>query len=297
MNIYSDGTDDLAHFRKHASPVAPAAFDGSWCTVEWQPDAFSPQRFCIGVLVGNSQSFEFKLVSDGGKFECVYGKGFGFNVREVVEAAEFELTRMRSLGFRRDVSLEHAALCVSERWPTSGRSVEGVLSRLFNEVVAMEPAVDRQSSEFQTLDTEQVRRMVNDELKRIGHLKFEQIVVNPRHAVRLPADLRDHYLDFNLKTASQVGSVLSAVYKTPHIVELNLLKAGRDIRTYSEIEKINDFALFVMSASEGQLGDSYSQISDLIDAQTWCLEKQGFRVVCFEEPAPLAKEILEWAKL
>jgi hypothetical protein len=194
------------------------------------------------------------------------------------------------------IEFESSTLSISKPWHTSGKSPEQVLARLFTDVVVMEPRTEKQPRDFVTLDTEQVRHLVHEELKKIAGTRFEKIVVESQHVIAAGNESAPHVLDFNLRPSKGAGSVLSAVYKTPSTVELNLLRASRDLATYGTIRKVDDLALFIMTGKREQFEASeFSRMSDLVDEQSWCLERQGFRVVSFDEPRPIAESILEWA--
>lgn len=296
--LFSEGPDPFSHLRSKLVSVPAADFDGLWATVELQPDMFAPQRFTIGVVVGYAGGgFAFRLLSDASKFDCVYGKKAASLLRPLIDSAEQSLARTaREKHALTAVEFESSCLSISKPWTTSGKSPEHVLARLFSDVVAMEPSTEKQPRDFVTLDTEQVRHMVNEELKKIAGTRFERIVVAPHHVIPAESDSGPHILDFNLRPATGAGSVLSAVYKTPGTVELNLLRASRDLATYGTIRKVDNLALFIMTGKREQFeSGEFARMSDLVDEQSWCLERQGFRVVSFDEPRPIADSILEWA--
>lgn len=296
--LLSDGDDPFVHLRSKMLSVSKATFEGHWATVEIQPDTFVPQKFTIGVVVGYPEGgFSFRLVSDLKKFDCVYGKKVASDLSPLLEAAERSLARAaRDKSPLNLIEFDSDSLSLSSPWSSSGKSPQEVLARLFADVVTMEPSTEKQQRDFITLDTEQVRHLVNEELKRIAGTRFEKIIVGPHHVIAADDGSAPHVLDFNLRPLKGAGSVLSAVYKTPGTVELNLLRASRDLATYAKIRKVDDLALFVMTGKREQFESSeYSRMSDLIDEQSWCLERQGFMVVSFDEPLPLARSVVEWA--
>lgn len=297
----SAGPDPYAHLRSQITPVEAAEFEGMWATIELQPNTFIPQRFTIGVVVGSPEGgFVFRLLSDASKFDCVYGKKTAALFKPLIESAEYTLVRSaKEKVALADILFESANLFISQPWVTSGRNPEQVLSRLFSDVVTMEPIEEKRHRNFETLDTEQVRRIVHEELKRIGGIQFERIVTEEyKHVIPADDGGGQHVLNFDLRSEKGAGSILSAVYKTHGTVELNLLRSSRDLATYGKIRKVDDLALFIMTAKEEQYESSeYSLMRELLDEQSWCLERQGFRVVSFDEPEPIAKSILEWASV
>lgn len=298
--FFSKGPDPFAHLRSHIVDVPQAAFEGLWASVELQPDIFVPQRFTIGALVGYPDGgFAFRLISDAAKFDCVYGKKVTALLRPLIDSAEQTLMRAsRDKHSLASITFDSTCLTLSKPWPTSGKNPEQTLARLFSDVVAMEPSKEKQTRDFITLDTEQVRHLVQQELKRIGGTRYEKIVVEPSHLIPAPDGAGSHVLDFNLRPVNGAGSVLSAVYKTPGTVELNLLRASRDLATYRAFRKVDNLALFIMTGKREQFeAIEFARLHDMIDEQSWCLENQGFRVVTFDEPLPIAESILEWAAM
>ena len=102
---------------------------------------FVPQRFTVGVVVAYpTGGFSYRLISDLTKFECVYGRKGSALVRSLVESAEFSLARAAREDATIDaITFQTGCVITSVPWATSGKSPEHVLSRLFLEVVMMEP--------------------------------------------------------------------------------------------------------------------------------------------------------------
>lgn len=299
--FYSPDANPLGHLTDHYLEVGAALFNGVWAMVELQPDLFSPQKFVIGVAVGESDGgFVFRLVSDARKFECVYGKSKLGYIKTLLDSAEHSLIRAMNARIQlNQVEFECSNLSLSSPWVTSGASDEHVMARLFAEVVAMEPSEDKDSKEFFSLDTGQVRRLVAAELKRIGGMRYEQVAVEPKEVVLVDEQSGEtHALDLTLRKSSGAGSVLSAVYKTPSTIELNLLRASRDLSVYGRMRKADDLALFIMSARPEHFEPiEYGRVSDLLDEQSWRLERQGFRVEVYDDPSSIARSIYEWADI
>ena len=301
-SLISDGSDPIAHLRTHMAKTAVPPFSGMWGTVDLQPDLFSPQRFCVGVVVAPSGEgpMEFRLISDATKFECLYNRTVASQMRLLLKSAEQSLHRAARVACRFDgIEFNSDNLCIAGPFPTSGASQEAVVARLFSEVVAMEPSQEeRAPRDFISIDTAQVRLLVANEIKRIGGTLYERVAVSEAETLIVDETGTTHELDLNLRTAMGVGSVVSAVYRTPNTIELNLLRSSRDLATYARIREVRDVAMFIMSAQRHQFVPSeYERISELLDEQSWRLENQGFRVTVFDDPKAIATDVLEWAGL
>lgn len=299
--IFSHSADHLLNLRSQATTVNTPVFKGSWSSIEIQPDIFSPQKFIIGVAVQPINSrLHFKLLDEFKKFECVYGDKFSQStIRELFNYAESTL-RIAAQTKRplSEIEFDTEHLSISVPKYTSGADSEVTVERLFSEIVSMAPHIRKKGREFESIDTNKVRILVNEELKRIAHLDFEKIVL-PDTSGMLYDDTSNnsrHYLDFNLLTKSACGSVVSAVYKTAATIEINLLRTTRDLTTYSRIKKINDTGVFLLLPNKEHLEPKeYKHIDELIGEQSWKLERDGIRVVGLESHVELAKEVYSWA--
>lgn len=293
------GTTDFSHLTQLASKVPQPSFAGAWSTIELQPDTFTPQHFTIGVAVQSpNDRLYFKLLDDFKKFECVYGDQFPQkSLREILAFAEetLRLAAQKKLALP-ELSFETSCLFLSKPSYTSGDDRESTVERLFSELVVMAPHAKKTGDGFESIDTPHARALVNKELKRIAQMDFEKIVVENNQGILIEENGVKHFLDLNLRTARACGSVISAVYKSPASVELNLLKSSRDLTTYSRVKNLNDIGLFLLLPNQEALPPKdYKKIEDMIGEQEWKLERDGFRVVSLPSEQQLAQEIYLWA--
>lgn len=297
-------TPSFAGSTEHMSQFALATpkpeFTGAWATLELQPDIFVPQRFTIGVVVQSpGDRLHFKLLDDFKKFECLYQERFPQkSVRELLAYAEEALRRaVQSNTAIPEVQFDTNCLMLAAPQFTSGNDRESSVERLFSEVVVMAPSGKRKASEFQSIDTQQARELVNRELKQIAQMDFDRIATPQRQGILLDYEGTKHFLDLNLITTRACGSVTSAVYKTAQSVEMNLLKSSRDLTTYSRIRKMDDIGLFLLMPEAGAVEPKeFKHIEAVIEEHEWKLERDGFRVVSLPSPLALAREIYDWAK-
>lgn len=298
----SPGSDSYAHLRPHTAAVLKAAFEGVWGTIELQPDVFARQKYTVGVAVAALDGrFSFRLLEDLGKFECLYSRDDVAEIRSIIETAEHSLLRaQRDKIALKDVLFETNAIVLGDLWATSGASNEAVLSRLFLDVVPFVSREERKARDFVTLDNAAVRRMVNEELKRISGLAFERITTGHQRAIVDKNTGESHWLDFNLEPRGKAGSVISAVYKTPVNVELNFLRAAHDLATYARLKSLRDqqLGLFVMTPARDSMPVAeLDRLENILGEQSWSLEKQGFVVAAHDTAGPLAQDVWEWSGL
>ncbi len=215
-------------------------FDGFWQRVIIQPDLFCAQTFDVGIVVSHSGGGrDFQLVEDLAKFECVYGRGHMKNIRDLLRVAEEVLFRATSLEnlVSCTTGLGSNNVYLSKPQPTSGAKLEVVLNRLFAESVVMQPAEPKQARDPTVINTETARRLVGDELRRIGGLAYERIVVDTEKPVAIRDDEGDlHVLDVTLVTNTGAGNVVSGAYKTKATMKAQLI-----FRTFFEVVSLFQF--------------------------------------------------------
>ena len=291
---------DISHLSRIATAVPKPNYKGEWATIELQPDAFVPQRFTIGVVVQSpGERLHFKLIDDFKKFECLYQDQFPQkSIREILAYAEVALRRsVQSSNSDKGITFDTNCLSISPFTYASGADGESCVERIFDEVVVMAPSARTKASEFESMDTPRVRKLVNEELKRIAGMDYERIVIPDNQGILLDDGGVKHFLDLNLLIPGACGSVTSAVYKTTQSVEINLLKSSRDLTTYSRVRKMNNIGLFLLLPERASMeSKDFKRITDTIEDHEWKLERDGFRVVSMDTPSDLAGEIYQWAK-
>ncbi|SFR57404.1 hypothetical protein SAMN05216203_1493 [Marinobacter daqiaonensis] len=304
MNFFTQEIGDLAvnSLISSGTQTQRDGFEGIWYSIEIQPDVFVPQWFNVGVAVQNvSGKLEFQILDYFKKFECIYGKKFNRNsffeirshAQEILRNAERDRIPLNCIHF------ETTALRISEQGYTSGMDITSTTNRLFREIVALEKNESDSKSNFESIDTSKARKLVSKELKRIANMDYEKIVnkENTKRGFEIEYNEEKHFLDVELLTRKACGNIVSAVYKSPQTIELNLLKSSRDLTTFSKIRGINDIGLFLLLPHEGTMSEKeFRSIDQLLKEQEWKLERDGFRVVSLPSEQDLAKEIYDWAR-
>jgi hypothetical protein len=300
INFFSKGDKPFSHLDVVTTEVPDSAFAGRWSTLELQPDLFVPQHYSVGVVVqATNQRLHYNLLSEFKKFECIYSGHLPSKLIEEMLGHAEEVLRQAAQHrvALEDVDFGSPNLYLSAPAHTAGASAEAIIVRLYDEVVVLEPGTPKRVRQFESIDTSTVRQLVNRALKSIAGYDFERIVLDTKGGVLVPGGDRTHYLDVNLRTARACGSVISAVYKTVGITEMNLLRANLDLTTFAKLQHLDEKGVFLMLPERSQLEQSeWDRIENVVGEHSWKLEQDGFRVVSYDSPDGLAKEIYDWAK-
>lgn len=135
------------------------------------------------------------------------------------------------------------------------------------------------------------------ELKLVAGIAFERIVTDWQRRIVDKGTGESHGLEFNLEPQGTAGSVISAVYKTVDRIELNFLRASRDLATYGRVRGlVEPLALFVMTPKPDSMPEAdLDRIENVLGEQSWSLEQQGFRVATSDSAKVLAADVWDWA--
>lgn len=299
ISFMTSGGNPFSHLHQHLTQVSSAPIEGFWSTLELQPDLFAPQSFSVGVVVQTENDrIHYHLLSDFKKFDCIYGHNFPKSVvSDMLSQAEEILRQAAQNRFNlNEVNFGTDNLRLSKPLFTSGKAIDTIIDRLYRDVVVLEPHDAKKIQLFETLDTPTVRKLVNDKLKEIAALNYERIVLDSDTGVLVRDGEKSHHLDFNLKTSSACGSVVSAVYKTVQSIEMNLLRANLDLTAYCRFNNFSARGVFLMLPDQSKLEPKeWRKVEDVVGEQSWKLERDGFRVAAFDSPELLAKEVYDWA--
>ena len=283
----------LESISRAAASVPTTEFKGFWRSIELQPDLFVPQTFCVGVLVGDHLgAFAYKILDDHKKFECIYGDRFPAQTRH--EFLEYLRITLKQAATSNEIAFETSNIHLSEPHFTSGGSLSATASRLYEEIVVMAPHKPRRST--LTIETAEARKLVNAELLRIASSDYQRIVVPAEAPITMDAHGKKRKLDINLAPGSTCGTVLSAVYATSQSVEINFLKSSLDLTTYANAKGIEHPGIFLLLPGNRLEPTIRRRISEIVEEQSWKLEREGVRFCSVDSEAKLAEEIYTWAK-
>lgn len=239
------------------------------------------------------------MLEDFRKFECVYREQLPHRyICELTAYAEHALrSAVRYKTVISEINFDTFHISISAPHYTSGETQEVTVERLFDEIVIMSPTGQPKQQAFEAIDTLKARELVNAELKQIAQMDYNRIVIPEKQGILLDFEGSKRFLDLNILMAGACGSVTSAVYKTTPSVEINLLKSGRDLTTYSRVRKVDAIGLFLLLPDPTIIEPKdFNKIENVISDHKWKLERDGFRVVGMSSPRELAEDIYAWAK-
>lgn len=146
----------FSNFQQHFAQVSPAPIEGFWFTLELQPDLFAPQSFSVGVVVQTKGGGVYcRILEDLTKLKHLYGHNFPeamvghvlSKAEETIRQAEqnqFDLSSLSHIGHEMDFGTDNLKL--SKPMFTSGKNIDDIVNRLYENVVVLEPGFDLDES-------------------------------------------------------------------------------------------------------------------------------------------------------
>lgn len=293
---------NLEKLRARALQRAAAAFEGQWHSIEFQPDLFVHQRFCVGVLAYGAGQADFRLMRTMGKFTCVYGSKIAeselqWALGEAAALLDVQRGEICERGIQKlDLGSPHFRL--SEGRFVRGSSITGVVGRLFEEQVAM--AIHQRDPDplFSTQENPLVRQTIRRLVKERAMLQFERIAV-PEEGVMVKDGDRLHTFNLDFDDGVRIGSVVSAWTTQRSTFEMNLLRAESDLFNYQRIRNKQHVALFIKmpDADTAWPKEARKNVLKFWDEEEWKLEQAGVRVITSSADDQLADSVLEFYQL
>lgn len=164
--------------------------------------------------------------------------------------------------------------------------VAGLHSSLYKARAPLKP------ERLPTQRDEAVRQQVRDAARRIGGLQADR-VFTPGGIIEVLDGGRKHHLDIPIKTERKVGSIMSAWYNTPALIERHFLRAQSNLAVAAERGRY-EAGLFISMPNSTAGRKNQLKAENVIDDMAWRLKRMGYYLEARETPESLAQEILDW---
>lgn len=268
---------------------------GEWFNIRWIPDLATGERLNIGVGFIENGRVHSRLLSYFERLKCLYGESSIYHA-ELVTSIVGQSLRQNKL----DSPLPQVIFDKSGF--AQGYSVDEVLTNLFDQTVRLQKKIRAQSNveRFSSFNIERLYTCLLDELKIKAALQFESFVpVNRSILINDQTGQHELFVPFR-DDSNLVGGLASTVYSNVQTIELNLLKAARDVESAIKLGRGNKASIFILMP-----GDELSKlkneqiitIENTLDKFEWHMKKQGISIGSHTSIGGLADEICTWAEV
>ncbi|AYO04206.1 hypothetical protein ACPSLY_07000 [Vibrio parahaemolyticus] len=268
---------------------------GEWFNIRWTPDIATGEKLNIGVGFVENGRVHSRLLSYFERVKCLYGERGIYHAELVTSIVGESLRQNKKSSPIPQITYDNSGYA-------QGFSVDEVLSSLFEQTVPLQKKirVSSNAKRFNSVNTDKLYTCLVDELKIKAALQFEEFVPADS-SIFIEDNLGSHELFVPFRdNKNLVGGLASTVYSNVQRIELNLLKAARDVESAVKLGKGNKASVFIlMPGDEVEKLDKEQVISieNTLDKFDWHMNKQGISVGGHTSVSGLADEICSWANV
>jgi hypothetical protein len=266
---------------------------GEWFNIRWMPDVAAGEIINIGVGFSSSGRVYTKLLDYFERVKCLYGEAGAFHASFIIDVIVESTRKNQFEAPIPQVIYDHKGFA-------QGVSVDVVLKTLFDQTVTLAKKVTgpKKRTSYPTVSIDQLYVKLVDYLKPAAGLGFGNFVPEqPSLQVQDNTGFHELYIPFR-DGEKLLGGLASAAYAEIRTIELNLLKAGRDVETAMKLGRGTKPAVFVLKPGEelGKAGTELaSRVDEKLDKFDWYMSKQGIKVNSHVTVSGLGEEIYDWA--
>ncbi|EGR2325610.1 hypothetical protein R5M54_004526 [Vibrio alginolyticus] len=268
---------------------------GEWFNIRWTPDLATGEKLNIGVGFVENGRVHSRLLSYFERVKCLYGERGIYHAELVTSIVGESLRQNKKSSPIPQIAYDNSGYA-------QGFSVDEVLTSLFEQTVPLQKKirVPGNTKRFNSVNTDKLYTCLVDELKIKAALQFEEFVPADS-SIFIEDDLGSHELFVPFRdNKNLVGGLASTVYSNVQRIELNLLKAARDVESAVKLGKGNKASVFILMPGdevEKLNKEQIVSIENTLDKFDWHMNKQGISVGGHTSVSGLADEICSWANV
>lgn len=277
------------------APVHLPAWRGLWSRLWVRPDVFSAQEYIVGAIaIEDGRVHDFRVLSGADRFLCIYGEDarqffdqlIG-DVRDVLAQARASKLALEELGLSPSFRVETVGAL---RGQLPGESLDRMLRDGTIPLEPEEPAGKR--ARFASRAAAEVVQEVIQEVKAAAGFDAHKFLREDHFGDQA------HQVGVNLVTPRAAGIVASGWYARPDKVQLEFLLAASKVDAYAAAKHRTHSAVFFCrpTMADGLTQDNWLDIESKLSELEWRMGQRHARVVTHDQPAFLAKEIVDWAR-
>lgn len=289
---------NFKNFEKKFTTSTIELLQASWSQIRFTPDLVTNEQLAVGVLVNWNGIVHTKFIEDFSRIECAYGVDLVSYIKSCIELFEDFLHSNYESSFS-------SQLIIDKRGFVQGESIDGILDELLARAVPLSIPHQNKSAfkkQFHTIKTVKFHSEVKSYIKnKMGEIYKD--IFNDNETVLVGDSLIGYKrlpVAINIKKNNKVGDFLSTVYATSDTLEINCLKALRDLRAVKKYAtSANDFKLFMLSPDDLNLDllskQDKKKRNDIIDTFKWSLRSEGIDLIeeCHIDKA--SEKLIDWS--
>lgn len=279
---------------RNALPQAtPAPVSGHWHTVSLCLDDTACEFLNVGVVFMHGGQVEVRMLDTFTRLQCLYDKRFNAdNLQHLLIDIEHTLEQYAGQALPEALS---DTIRIGPPLYAQGASAEAVVDDFFAEVVTLaRPTAKNKAREFRYYASGKLRRTIIHHLAHHLGLDAQRIVQDHAYELRL-SNGRSLDVDVPLLSGSAVGGIVSGWYKSPIVVEKNILQASQDLNLVATHSKrVPSISVLLPSKDSGLSHKERGNVLEASERQLERLSRAGMTILKGESAEELAYLTASW---
>ncbi|SJN14852.1 hypothetical protein CZ787_17220 [Halomonas citrativorans] len=265
---------------------------GNWRPISMCLDDTACEFLNVGVVFAHGSHVEVRMLDSFERLKCLYDTRINQSHLQHL-LMDIEACLISTKGDLPDCLSDTIRLGPSLF--AQGEDAESIVDAFFEDVVTLaRPRKNQAPSQFRYRSSSKVCTSVIELMKeRLGFSASRVIQDQP---LRLPlSNGKTIDVEVPLLSSSAVGSVISAWYKSPMVVENNILQAGADLSLVaSNSQRQAAMSVLIPNDKSGLTIKEREQVEKAIYRRLERFERSGITVLRDDSTAGLAEQTTQW---
>jgi hypothetical protein len=283
----------LSRLREQLTPTEQSGVEGQWRPIRACLDEDAGEFLNVGVLFQYESKVEVRMLDSFERIKCLYNDRIDLNSISHLMMDIEDTIRHNPLNLPDELS---DTICLGAPLFASGADAESVVDEFFFDVVTLgRPTHKNRNNNFRYRSTHKVRETLFEIMREKMALDAERVILTDPYRLHLNNQAIID-VDVPLLTNTAVGSVVSAWYKSPLVVENNLLQAASDLIliTSNSDRKRASLSVLVPNGQSGMSGTEFTKHQDATHRQLDRISNCGIDVIEASSSDVLANLTIDW---
>lgn len=270
----------------------PPAVSGTWQPISLCLDDTACEFLNVGVVFSHGGSVEVRMLDSFERLKCLYDTRIDKNqIQHLLMDIEETLRKSRGVmpAYLSDT------IRLGQPLFAQGDNAEAIVDEFFMDVVTLaRPRAGKEASRFHYRSTSKLRVTLLDLMAERLNLQADTIIQAQPYRLGLNNG-KTIDVDVPLLSGAAVGSIVSAWYKSPMVVENNILQATSDLNLVaSNSRRQPAMSVLIPSAESGLDHKERRQIETAAHRKLERFERAGGIVLRDNTTAGLAEQTIDW---
>lgn len=266
---------------------------GHWRSISLCMDEDAGEFLNVGVVFSHQGQVEVRMLDTFDRIKCLFDTRIDPN--DLARMLQDIETAIHEIG--PDLPRELAStIRLGEPLYASGITPTAVVDEFFSDVITLgRPRPGAKEYNFRYQSTPKLRQNVFDLMKERMHMQASRIIQADRYALPLRTGHRIE-MDIPLLSASASGTIVSAWFKSPLVVENNLLQASADINLIRSNTDRTAAAISVLvpNKDSGLTQAEFNKLDAATRRQLERIRATGIEVLEASNTPDLADQTVNW---